>query len=116
MSPTVPPNAPTKKTRTKTPKNLDGVRRKLELEFPPSLSYDTSEETYEAQYLASTGDVREKYLRHTPYTVSELDDVEYLEKLWELYFPATQPRNVYEESYLELMRRSIDRRLRQLDY
>jgi len=102
MSPTVPPNAPTKKPTTKTPT------------FPPSLSYDTSEETYEAQYLASTGDVREKYLRHTPYTVSEMDDIEELEKLWELYFPASV--DVYEESYLELMRRSIDRRLRQLDY
>ena len=68
----------------------------------------------EARNLASTGKVREKYLRDSPETVMEMDNSAELERLWDLYFPASQPRNVFEEAYLCLMREAIDDRLLQL--
>ena len=81
---------------------------------PTPLVWGESPELIEAQHLAESGDIREKFLVHTPEDVAEEEDVEWLEKLWELYFPAAQPHNKFEEAYLQLMRDIIDCRLEQL--
>ena len=93
-----PPPAPKKKRTTKV-YNLT----------PIALEWEE-----EAKLLASTREVRAKYLTHSPQDVAEESNKEYLERLWELYFPCSQPRNAYEESYLSLMRSCIDSRLAEL--
>ena len=69
----------------------------------------------EADMLACSGSVREKYLRHNPTSVMEMSDKCELEELWEQYFPASQPRKRFEEAYHFLMREVIDDRLKELD-
>ena len=133
------PNAPRKKKVAKS-YNLEGTRKVLfPLSTPPPLQppsmrrrrlrirktrhfylsptplvWGESPDLIEAQYLGESGDIREKFLVHTPEDVAEEEDVEWLERLWELYFPAEQPRNKFEEAYLQLMRNIIDHRLEQL--
>ena len=102
------------------------------LEFPPSpptppkasspkrlgpipLDYSVSEMTAEAQYFASTGNVREKFFHHTPNSVMSMTDSEELENLWLLYFPSSQPLNHDEEAYFAIMREAIDHRLDMLE-
>ena len=65
----------------------------------------------EAAFLAGSGSVREKYLTLSPKDIEAMVSIEDLEKLWEMYFPFSQPRNNYEESYLSLMRDVIDARI-----
>ena len=56
-------------------------------------------------------EVRAKYLAFTTKDIEEETSIPFLERLWELYFPFSQPRNAYEEAYLSLMRECIDSRL-----
>ena len=114
---TPPPPAPRKAMKARKKYNL----RPIKLDWgtgaakknvqPITLDWGTAAAEIEAQHLASSGCVREKYLRITPLDISEEEDFTYLERLWELYFPASQPRNAYEEAYLSLMRSCIDERL-----
>ena len=94
---------------TSTPKKAVGGEEK---EDP--LEWGISPVLIEAEFLAESGEVRDKFLLHSPEDVAEETDVEVLEKLWELYFPPSQPHNNYEEAYLSLMRDSIDLRLSKL--
>ena len=126
-----PPPAP-KKNPVKRTYDLQGARKVLFPSSPPPpppaprsrrttarafhlsarpLVWGVSPELVEAQVLAESGDIREKFLNYSPEDVAEEDDVEWLERLWELYFPAGQPHNKYEEAYLQLMRDVIDSRL-----
>ena len=100
MSQLPPVAAPRKKTR----------RTAVDL-TPIPIDWGMSEAEKEAQWLANSGSVRLKYLTHSPKDVEDFSDIPLLEKLWELYFPPSQPRNAYEEAYLSLMRECIDTRL-----
>ena len=100
MSQQPPVAAPRKKTR----------RTAVDL-TPIPLDWGMSEAEKEAQWLANSGSVRLKYLTHSPKDIEDFFNIPLLERLWELYFPASQPRNSYEEAYLSLMRECIDARL-----
>ena len=65
----------------------------------------------EAAFLIGTGEIRENLLLYTPDDVDEEDDFEYLHLLGDIYYPHNQPRNAYEEAYLDLMREAICARL-----
>ena len=131
------PNAPKKKKAERRTFNFEGARKVLFPSSPPPppppaprrrsttttrafnlsplpLIWGESPELVEAQFLAKSGDIRDKFLNYTPEDVAEEEDEEFLEKMWELYFPAGQPHNRYEEAYLQLMRDVIDSRLDQL--
>ena len=131
-----PPNAPkTNRTRQPKPYKLQRIRSlvlpKSPILIPPPapkkskkkrhfnrdpipLEWDVACSGIEAKWLAESGSVREKYLVNTPEDVAEEFDSDYLHRLWELYFPASQPRNAHEEAYLSLMRDCIDFRLSEL--
>ena len=114
-----PPAAP-KKVRPQKPYSLDNppqapkrvqpprrcrvgpVRRLVLPQTPPTVAPETT---------VQWPDVREKYLCFTPKDIEEETCIPFLEHLWELYFPFSQPRNAYEEAYLSLMRECIDSRL-----
>ena len=64
-----------------------------------------------AAQLASSECVRLKYLTSSPKDIETETSIPFLERLWEMYFPESQPRNAYEEAYLSLMRDCIDTRL-----
>lgn len=118
--PSTPPGAPVKKKKasSRRPSSFSGVNVPLlfkpEEPETPKLEWGVSPVLIEAQFLAESGGVREKYLLHNPEDVSEETDERYLERLWELYFPHDQPRNLFEESYLKLMRDCINSRLADL--
>ena len=131
ISLTKPPNAPQKKQEKREFSNLEKARRLLFQPSPPPapkktgrrkkpnlepipLEWGVSPCLIEAQFYAESGDVREKFLRNSPEDVAEMTDIPTLEKLWELYFPFSQPRNAMEEGYLALMRDCIDARLHEL--
>ena len=78
---------------------------------PIPIDWGTIRMEKEAQELAQTNCVRPKFLTYTPGMIDDLCDIPFLEKLWEMYFPSTQPRNAYEEAYLDVMRECIDLRL-----
>ena len=90
------------------------MRKKRIDTTPIKLEWGASDFLFEAQTLAATGEVRERYLLHNPADVEKEEDIEYLEKLWELYFPANQPWTCEEEAYLSVMRESIEKRLSEL--
>ena len=133
---TKPPIAPKKKEKCRSLPRLDDVRRQLfsdPLPSPPhapkkryprrtpveAIPFVLEEETplyLEAKLLRESGEVREKYLLHRPEEVAREDDVQYLEMLWELYFPLSQPRSLSEEAYQKCMRDAIDKRLSELSY
>ena len=123
--------APKKKEQRREFSNLENVRRLLFHPSPPPtpkktgrrkkadltpipLEWGISPCLIEAQFYAESGDVRDKFLTNSPEDVAEMTDVPTLERLWELYFPFSQPHNAMEEGYLALMRDCIDKRLHEL--
>lgn len=128
-----PPSAPKKKVERKPLPTLGSVRclsfpalspppapkkrkvlKKVLNLTPIPLDWDYSASFLEAQILADSGEVREKFLINSPEDVVEETNKAFLERLWELYFPSTQPRNAFEEAYMRLMRDCIDSRLAEL--
>ena len=98
---TNPPNAPRKKT-IRQRRNLNNISR---LVFPEEPARP------EWRVLAESGRVRSKFLNWTPEDVSEIDDLDTLEMLRHYYTPASQPHNIFEEAYLELIINAVNTRL-----
>ena len=101
---TPPPPAPKKAKPPKRERNLT----------PIPLHWGLSGWMREARFLTERGDVRQKFLTHSLEDIEEETDVAVLNNMWELFFPASQPHNAYEEAYLLLMRDAIDIRLAEL--
>ena len=99
-TPPIIPQPPRKKAR-RTPVDLT----------PIPLDWGMTVAEREARFLADTRCVRVKFLLSSPKQVESETNIEFLEKLWELYFPPSQPHNAYEEAYLSLMRECIEIRL-----
>ena len=68
----------------------------------------------EWRLLAESGYVREKFLRFTPEDAEEIDDWDMLLRLRELYTPASQPRNLYEHAYVQLVAEAVDGKMYRL--
>ena len=102
---TNPPNAPKKKVPRKSL-----AERRGRLEKIPKLQFPEDEESRWSDWrlLADSGYVREKFLRFTPEDAEEIDDFDALLRLRELYTPASQPRNLYEHAYVQLVQEAID--------
>lgn len=115
----LPPPAPMKKARKRPPSDFSNV---IPFEFipdqgltpPTEMVWGVTPVLVEAQILAESGDVRDKYLLHSPEDIVNEDNIKWLEKLWELYCPTSQPCKENEEAYLKLMRNCIDCRLADL--
>ena len=139
MNVTRTPTAPKKKSERRSLPYLENIRRRLFPDSPKSISpphapkkrnprrrkpveaiplvwEEKTSFNLEGQVLRESGEVREKYLLHRPEEVASEDDVQYLEMLWELYFPLSQPRSLYEEAYQKCTRDAIDRRLSELTH
>ena len=95
---TNPPNAPKKKK----PNRRQNQNRRLNL--------DEEDETVSWKWLADRG-VRPKFLRYNPDDVEEIDDIDTLLHIRELYLPPSQPQSLYEHSYCTLMVESVDSKL-----
>ena len=107
-----PPQAPKKK-----PARKSLAERRGRLSNIPKLVLPSPEKTQrwpEWRLLAESGQVREKFLRFTPEDAEEIDDIDSLLHLRELYFPSSQPRNYYEVAYMQLVREALEARLYKL--
>ena len=91
---TNPPNAPQKKRQ----------RRQRLFE-------EEEERKPEWRVLMESGWVRSKFLRYTPEDVEEIEDYDSLMCIRNFYFPASQPHNLFEITYCELIRDAIDAKL-----
>ena len=91
---TNPPNAPQKKRQ----------RRQRLFE-------EEEERKPEWRVLMESGWVRPKFLRYTPEDVEEIEEYDTLMTLRDLYFPASQPQNLFEMTYCTLLREAIDAKL-----
>ena len=102
---TKPPQAPKKKKASLAERRgrLDQIRRRLVFE-------ENQPRKPEWRVLAESGEVRAKFLRYNPDDVAEIDDLDFLDKLRDWYFPSSQPHNAYEFAYCELMREAVDNR------
>ena len=65
-------------------------------------------------FLRDCGHVRAKFLNYDPKDVDEVNDLKFLEEMKCWYFPASQPRNWYEETYCAMMREAITARIHEL--
>ena len=92
---TNPPNASKKRRQRKPLQHL----------------FEEEERKPEWRVLAESGWVRSKFLRYTPEDKLKIEDYDILITLRELYFPTSQPLNVFELSYCELLRGVIDGKL-----
>ena len=100
LPPTPPPPAPRK------------MSKKTEVDLTPiPIDWGVLTAEKEAQSLADSQCVRLKYLSCSPNDIEDETSLPFLERLWEMYFPSSQPRNAYEEAYLSLMRECIDNRM-----
>ena len=99
--PPSPPPAPKKEKRTK------------DVDLTP-IPFEWEHEAWvrEANYLS--GYVRPKLTNLKPEWILGMRDVRVLKDLKELYFPSSQPLNIYEEAFLSLMRNIIAFRIEQL--
>ena len=79
--------------------------------IPKLVLPSTKPTTPEWRLLAESGYVREKFLRFTPEDAEEIDDLDSLLHLRELYFPSSQPRNHYEVVYMQLVREALEARM-----
>ena len=107
-----PPQAPKKKVERK-----GLAERRGRLSHIPKLVLPSPEKTQrwpEWRLLAESGYVREKFLRFTPEDAEEIDDLDTLLRLRELYTPASQPRNLYEHAYVQLVAEAVDSRMYKL--
>ena len=103
-----PPNAPKKSESL--------FERRSRLHRIPKLRFPDEEEEKktnlpEWRALRDSGYVREKFLLYTPEDVEEIDDIDFLLKIREWYFPASQPRNLFEETYIKLVWEMADKKL-----
>ena len=64
--------------------------------------------------LADSGWVQTKYLRYNPEDIEEIDDIDMLLQLQKWYFPSSQPRNLFEETYLKLVLEAVNAKLYRL--
>ena len=112
-----PPQAPEKKTERKSL-----AERRGRLDRIPKLVFacETSDEEEEEEKkptlpewrkLAESGWIQPKYLRYNPDDVAEIDDIDMLLQLQKWYFPASQPRNLFEQTYLKLMLDAVETKL-----
>ena len=120
------PNAPKKEREGGTPKKKTVRQPKFErLQRLPRLVIPTDEEVEKAveaeeenepewAFLRDSGRVRHKFLHYDPRDVAVMDKKEFLETMKQWYFPASQPRNWYEEAYCLIMREAITSRLSEL--
>ena len=65
----------------------------------------------EAVDLVASGCIRQRFLNWTPDDIREIDDMESLLNLVDLFNPFSQPRNCYEEAYLSLLRDCCRKRI-----
>jgi len=115
-----PPGAPKKKT-VRQPK-FERLQRLPRLVIPTdeevkkAIEAEEKEEENEPEwaFLRDSGRVRHKFLGYDPRDVAVMDDKDFLETMKEWYFPASQPRNWYEEAYCLIMREAITSRISQL--
>ena len=63
------------------------------------------------QDFADSGLVQEKYLRYSPEDVENINDTETLRQLQEWYFPFSQPRNLFEATYIALVYDAVNTKL-----
>ena len=99
-----PPKAPKATTRMPKPYKLERI--------PPfHLSKKEDEKKADWRYLRDCGWVRQKFLRYNPEDVEEIDDLDLLQNMLEWYNPQSQPRNVFEHSYIDIMRDAVQKRL-----
>ena len=106
-SPANPPNTPKKK---KPVREANTYR----LQQIPTLLLPEEDEKCEWRWLRDSGHVREKYLRFNPEDIEELDDIDLLQDMCHWYNPLlhpSQPTNIYEAFYLELMLNAVHERL-----
>ena len=105
LPPTPPPPAPKKEKKTKR------------VDLTP-IPFEWEHETWmrEAELLANSGFVRIKFLSHTPATILEMENLNYLRLLKDLYFPSSQPQNMFEEAFLSLMRDLVDYQIETLTH
>lgn len=120
------PKAPKKKTE-KSNLQLDSVRQELFPPTPPAaprkekkeksynltpipIDLDLNELRKECEWLGSLEEVREKFLIDLD-GVMEETSISWLKTLSELYYPASQPRNLYEYAYVTNVRDLINYRL-----
>ena len=102
-SPTNPPNAPKKKP-VREPNSY-------RLQQIPTLLLPVEAEW---RWLRDSGHVRKKYLLFNPEDIEEFDDIDLLKDMCHWYNPLlhpSQPTNIYEASYLELMLNAVHERL-----
>ena len=95
-----PPNAPKKKRSSLAERRIDQL---------PSI-----EEKADWHYLRDCGWVRHKFLRYDPDDAEEIHDLDLLTQMLTLYNPQSQPINVFEQSYIDIMREAIEKRLHKL--
>ena len=101
--PPSPPAAPKKEKRTK----------KVDL-TPIPFEWEHVGWVDEANFLSNY--VRPKFLNHKPEWILEETDLHYLKDIYELYFPSSQPLDIFEEAFLSLMRDIITFRIEQLSH
>ena len=94
-----PPNAPDKK-KAAPRRNLGEIRR-LQFEEEEQVSW---------RWLVERG-VCAKFLRYNPEDIKEIDDIDTLCDIKDLYMPSSQPHNIYEHSYCQLMVDAVDEKL-----
>lgn len=95
------------------PKKEKGKKRKVNL-TPIPFEWEHQSWVKEANLLANI--VRSKFTNHRPEWVLDMTDLEELRHLNELYFPSSQPLNIFEEAFLSLMRDIIKFRIGELSH
>lgn len=109
------PGAPKKKRRKPSL-----AERRGRLEQLPKLRFDEDEVLEDsdvcvmAHALLDTGRVASKWQQLVPQDVAYMDDEEELKVYEELYYPVSQPRNIIEQCFVDLMRRLIRQRINYL--
>ena len=93
------------------PKKEKGMKKKVDL-TPIPFQWEHVSWVDEANYLADY--VRPKFSNHKPEWILEETDLDFLKNLYELYFPCSQPLNIFEEAFLSLMRDIITFRIEEL--
>lgn len=108
-----PPQAPRKKASLSERRGRLHLIPKLVL---PSTEGEEEKKNERPHWrlLQQSGYVREKYLRYTPEDVAEIDDIDTLINIREWYFPASQPRNLFEQTYIDLVREAAEEKLYKL--
>ena len=102
----LPPSPPAAPKKEKRSKNVDLT--------PIPFEWEHVSWAHEANLLADY--VRPKFANHKPEWILEVTDLDYLKELRELYFPSSQPLDIFEEAFLSLMQDIIKFRIEQLSH